>query len=90
MRDSVLYFPQIEIQNKEWLKNALLLWDNVYRIVPKDYKPADDAEMKEAVNCGLVRSINLENRDVKGFTTDFMAFVEELPFSPAGLEIDKI
>ncbi len=90
MPDAVLYFPHIEIQNKEWLKNALLLWDNVYRIVPASYTPRDDAEMKEAVDAGLVRAVNLEDKDVRGFTKEFQNFVEELPFSPAGLEYDEI
>lgn len=90
MRDSVLYFPHIEIQNKEWLKNALLLWDNVYRIVPTSYTPRDDDEMKYAVDAGLVRAVTLENQDVRGFTREFQTFVQELPFSPAGLEYDEL
>ena len=86
MQESVLYFPHIEIRNKSWLKNALLLWDHVYRIVPKSYKPIDDEEMTRAVDAGLVRAVTLEDGDVRGFAEEFQDFVDNLPFLPAGLD----
>lgn len=33
-----LYYPTIEFQNYEWLWAASLLWDRIYRIVPRDYE----------------------------------------------------
>ncbi len=90
MPDSVLYFPFIEIQSKHWLKNALLVWDHVYRIVPRDYRPRDDAEMRTAVDADLVRSIHLEDGDVRGFTSEFLTFLEHLPYLPAGLDKEAV
>ncbi len=37
MKKSVLYYPTINIKNNDWLKNALLYYDNIYSIVPDDY-----------------------------------------------------
>ncbi len=41
MQDYALYYPTIEFRNYEWLWNASLLWDRVYRIVPTGYEPED-------------------------------------------------
>ena len=86
MHDSILYYPTIEITNGDWLKCSLLLWDSVYRIVPKSYEPQDSSDTKAAVDCGLVRSINLEDNDIRGLTNKFQSFCENLEFIPAGLE----
>ncbi len=59
MRESVFYFPHIEIENPQWLKPSLLLWDNVYRIVPKSYTPLDNDDTNRYVDAGLVRAVNL-------------------------------
>lgn len=90
MRSSILYYPHIEIQNIGWLKSSLLLWDSVYRIVPDSYQPQDNREIAQAVDLGMVRSVNLEQNDIKGFASEFTDFVEQLPFQPAGLDYDEI
>lgn len=89
MRDSILYYPHIEIPDTNWLKSALLLWENVYRIVPTSYHPSDSDEVKSAVDAGLVRSIKLERQDLVGVTKKFEKFLKNLPFSPAGLEVGQ-
>lgn len=68
MRNSILYYPTIEIRDEEWLKSALLVWDKVYRIVPKHHVPNDSDEIKEAIDNDLIRSITLEDDDLKGVT----------------------
>jgi hypothetical protein len=32
---SALYYPNIDVRDPEWLRSALLYWDNIYTIVPK-------------------------------------------------------
>jgi hypothetical protein len=88
MRESVLYFPHIEIANPQWLKISLLLWDNVYRIVPKSYTPLDNEDTRRAVDAGLVRAVTLEQPDLQGISRTFKKFLENLPFTPAGLKSD--
>jgi hypothetical protein len=86
VRNSILYYPTIEIRDEEWLKSALLVWDKVYRIVPKHHTPNDSDEIKEAIDNDLIRSIVLEEDDLKGVSSNFTEFMESLPFTPAGLE----
>jgi hypothetical protein len=88
MRNSTLYFPHIEIANPTWLKASLLLWDKVYRIVPRSYAPDDCDDTKKAVEADLVRSISLEPDDLSGITRQFTSFVRSLSFVPAGLDSD--
>ncbi len=95
--DSVLYFPSIEFASDEWVKSSLLFWDRIYRIVPKDYEPNDSKTVQEAINCGLIRNISLEKKDLSKTADQFLKFCDKLPFIPAGLEkkpekihIDKI
>lgn len=85
---SVLYYPHIEISDTNWLKTALLLWDNVYRIVPPSYAPLDSDETKIAADAGLVRPVKLEQADLRGIVSEFQQFLKSLPFTPDGLEPD--
>lgn len=90
MRDSVLYYPHIEIHNERWLKSALLLWDNIYRIVPPDYTPKDSDEIRNACDTGLLRSVLLEREDMRGITQDFQNLIDNIEYKPAGLEYDEL
>lgn len=47
-----LYYPSIEFQNSHWLWMASLLWDKIYRIVPKDYNPKDLKKVQELMSEG--------------------------------------
>lgn len=89
MRDSILYYPHIEIGNERWLKSALLIWDNVYRIVPDSYSPKDSDEVKAACDLGLLRPIALEPEDMRGITQDFQDLLDGMEYKPAGLEYDE-
>ncbi|TBF24864.1 MULTISPECIES: hypothetical protein [Rhizobium] len=40
----VLYYPYIRIRNLNWLKGTLLIYPNVYRMVPDDFSPWDDRD----------------------------------------------
>jgi hypothetical protein len=90
VRDSVLYFPQIEIPDTAWLRNALLLWDNVYRIVPPSYTPQDSDDVKRAVDAGMLRPVRLEAADTGTVTAQFTSFLRALEFYPAGLVHDEM
>ena len=83
---SVLYYPNIEFVDVNWLKYSLLLWDNVYRIVPRAYTPQDSYPIKVAVNEGCIRSISLEKEDFLSISKEFRKFLKNLPFLPAGLD----
>lgn len=84
MNSAALYFPTIEFGSDAWLKAAICHWDKVYRIVPPSYTPSDSEEVKEAVDSGLVESINLSDGDLSETAKKFMRFWEAAPFVPAG------
>jgi len=88
MREDCLYFPTIEFRSIEWLKASLLVWDHVYRIVPDEYAPSDQPEVREAVDAGLVRSIHLDDADVGAAATKFEELIKGLDWLPDGLTPD--
>ena len=73
-QSEVLYFPSIEFYDNSWLKGALCHWDKIYRIVPPSYAPRDSDEVKEAVDAGLVESINLNEADLSDTADKFTDF----------------
>lgn len=83
--NSILYYPSIEFHSDEWVKSSLLLWDNVYRIVPSGYDPNDNDTIREFVDSDLVRDVNLDDSDVKQTGDEFLELCDTLPFVPAGL-----
>ena len=57
------YYPHIHIRNTSWLKNALLYWDCIQRIVPTDYPnessdPLSSKEFQLLSREGLVERIS--------------------------------
>ena len=84
--DSILYFPSIEFQNDEWVKSSLLLWDKIYRVVPKGYIPNDSRVVKEAQYNDLIRNIILDQEDVSSAGDNFLKFINKRSFLPSGLE----
>ncbi|MBI2999697.1 MAG: hypothetical protein HYY46_14800 [Deltaproteobacteria bacterium] len=85
-KSEVLYFPSIEFYDDSWLKGALCHWDKIYRIVPPSYTPKDSDEVKEAVDAGLVESINLSSGDLSDTAEKFIEFWDSAPFVPAGFK----
>jgi hypothetical protein len=69
-----LYYPTLEFQSYEWLWSATLLWDKIYRIVPKSYAPEDPDNVKALVEDGSIGiSINPDKylgEVAKKFTED--------------------
>jgi len=85
-KSEVLYYPSIEFYDDSWLKGALCHWDKVYRIAPPSYTPKDSDEVKEAIDAGLVESINLTSGDLSDTADKFIAFWDSAPFVPAGFQ----
>ena len=40
-----LYYPHINLTNKNWIKHALLFWDKLSRIVPESIEPSDNEDI---------------------------------------------
>lgn len=51
---SALYYPSIEFADPEWLWASSLIWDRIYRIVPKDYEPEDSDNVRKLSETGEI------------------------------------
>lgn len=51
---SALYYPSIEFEDPQWLWASSLIWDRIYRIVPKDYIPEDSDNFKKLFESGEI------------------------------------
>lgn len=52
-----LYYPSVEFRDPVWLRQACLIWDYIYRIVPNGYTPRDDEFVKGLLNEGIIINI---------------------------------
>lgn len=52
--NSALYYPYICFQDYEWLWVSALLWDRLYRIVPKGFEPNDPDNIKQLLDGGEI------------------------------------
>jgi hypothetical protein len=85
---SILYFPSIEFNDDAWVKSAALIWDHVYRIVPRGYSPKDSDEVKYAIDNDFVRDVNVNNQERTLTLNEFNAFTQSLELLPHGLTSD--
>jgi len=51
---SALYYPSIEFADPGWLWASSLIWDRIYRIVPKDYAPEDSENIRQLSETGEI------------------------------------
>ena len=71
-----LYYPHINLTNKNWVKHALLFWDKISRIVPSSVEPADNDDITSIkYHTGFIQDYHPEKYD----TSDtFNQFGEQL------------
>ena len=73
MFNTGLYYPTIEINNDDWLKSAILLWDKIETIVPEsNAEPYQRRTTKYLSDEGLLvpHLVNPYNREVVGLAED--------------------
>jgi hypothetical protein len=67
-----LFYPTIDIHNEEWLKNAILFWDEIYTIVPSSIdNPYKEKSTEFLFSEGSLKSISV-NPDLD--------FIDELTY----------
>lgn len=75
---SALYFPTIDIQDINWLKNAVLYWDEIATIVPESLKdPYNARETQILHNEGILKPFLVDpfSREVRKVSSDFGIFL---------------
>lgn len=71
-----LYYPHINLTNKNWIKHALLFWDRLSRVVPHSVDPADSEDIiKIKYESGFLEDYRPEKWDT---TETFQQFSHEL------------
>ncbi len=71
-----LYYPHINLTNKNWIKHALLFWDNISRIVPQSIEPSDSEDIiKIKYESDFIKDYRPEHWDT---THAFQEFSREL------------
>lgn len=84
--NSTLYYPNIEFYDSTWLKASLLIYDKIFRIVPRTYSPDDSDEVKVAVDKNLLEDIHLSQSDLEKTAEEYEHFLSSVPTLPAAVE----
>lgn len=59
-----LYYPTIDIEDDEWIKNAVLFWDEINTIVPESMQnPYQNVDSKFLFDEGILKPIYLSSED---------------------------
>ena len=86
-----LYYPYIHILNRGWLKQALLYWDYVRRIVPDGFPTHDDSEIQHATEAELLRATSPKpylKQTAKRIKEKIPALVEQLRYRGESLAVE--
>lgn len=73
-----LYYPYIEIQDENWLKNSMFYWDKIQTIVP-DYMeyPYETITGQELFDANILKPyyVNSEMNEVENLTEDIIQYL---------------
>lgn len=77
MSQSILYYPNIDIKDGVWLRNALLYWDEVCSIVPNEYYDGLSPEVCYMQERGFYRAIYPQDIFYNGDFEEFKTTIEK-------------
>lgn len=75
-----LYYPTIDIPEENWLKSAILYWDEIQTIVPTSIKNPYQNRLTQTLNDkGILTAfeINPDNKLVEGLSDTVMKYINE-------------
>jgi len=71
-----LYYPHINLTNKNWLKHSYLFWDKLSRIVPNSVEPTDSEEIiKLRSETNFLNDYSPDSWDISQAFQDFSRFL---------------
>lgn len=77
-----LYYPHINLTNKNWLKHAFLFWDKLSRIVPSSVTPSDNEDViKIRYETGFIEDYSPGGWVVSDAFRSFSGFLENFILS---------
>lgn len=75
MAQTILYYPNINIQDGTWLRNAILYWDEVSSIVPYENYPNFSPELLYLQEVGVYKAVYPKDLFFSEFADDFCASI---------------
>ena len=89
MSNSILYYPTIEFQHTDyqWLWNASLFWDKIYRIVPPDYQLHEPRNIEALCSTGEIGIPISPVRYASKASEEFANFMEANQHKAAALTL---
>mgnify|MGYP003303096936 CR=1 FL=1 len=89
MSSSILYYTTIEFKRGDynWLWNASLFWDKIYRIVPPGYNLNEPTNIKELCSTGEIGIPISPLKYASKASEDFLDFIEENRDKAAALSL---
>ncbi len=88
MNNYALYYPTIEFSDYEWLWNAALLWDRIYRIVPSGYQPKDCENVRVLAEQGEIGIAIQPDKYVAKVAEEFIEKLQSEQWTAAALDYD--
>ena len=76
MAQTILYYPQININDGIWLRNAVLYWDEISSIVPYENYPEFSPELLYLRELGIYKAIYPQDLFFSEFAKDFCDCIE--------------
>lgn len=80
---NALYYPNIDIQNIDWLKTSMLFWDSISTIVPESLKePYKQRDTQYLADIGFLRPLYVHSNDksVVGIEQDILDILNSPEF----------
>lgn len=71
MDQTILYYPTININDGQWLRNALLYWDNISSIVPYEGYEELSSDLIFLQSCGVYEAVYPEDLFNSEYSDDF-------------------
>lgn len=92
MKNNILYYPTIDIPNEDWIRNAIIYWDEISSIVPMNYEdnPFRDysPNIQYLKDNGIFRPIKPETlfhspnyNCIENFELEFLEIIESRDFN---------
>ncbi|MGB7745717.1 MAG: hypothetical protein WBN75_00305 [Verrucomicrobiia bacterium] len=85
---SALYYPSIEFADPRWLWASSLVWDRIYRIVPKDYTAQDSDNVKRLCESGEIGAAIHPDQYAKDVSDQFLIKLRSSHWNAAALDMD--
>ena len=77
MRQTILYYPKINILDGAWLRNAILYWDEVPSIVPDESYSDLSPEWLYLQKLGVYKAVYPQDLFFSEFAEDFCDTIEK-------------